>query len=93
MALHLCRVAPAAIMFLLALAAWNGQAVGNTADVNDAAVHAPGPEAHPSHSPIRTIFHQAVLWKNGEEQVLSDPDNDAYASSVFVSGRDVYVAG
>ena len=44
---------------------------------------------------------QAILWKNGVAQVLSDPNLTEtesynlreYARSVFVSGSDVYVAG
>jgi len=39
---------------------------------------------------------QAKLWKNGVEENLDDIDSetfDSQASSVFVSGNDVYVAG
>jgi hypothetical protein len=35
----------------------------------------------------------AILWKNGVEQVLNDRDSHASANSVYVSGNDVYVAG
>jgi len=35
----------------------------------------------------------ATLWKNGIPQRLSDGKNGAGAESVFVSGKDVYVAG
>jgi hypothetical protein len=35
----------------------------------------------------------ATLWKNGEALRLSDGDSDATASSVFINGNDVYVAG
>jgi len=35
----------------------------------------------------------ATLWKNGKAQHLSDGKTNASANSVFVSGKDVYVAG
>ena len=35
----------------------------------------------------------ATIWKNGESQELSDGSTDAYATSVYVHGDDVYVAG
>jgi len=34
-----------------------------------------------------------TLWKNGEVQVLSEGNFNAWANSVFVSGANVYVAG
>jgi hypothetical protein len=37
--------------------------------------------------------NSAVLWKNGAMQRLSSGSHDAEARSVFVSGKDVYVAG
>jgi hypothetical protein len=36
---------------------------------------------------------QAVLWKNGIPQILSDGERDARANMVAVSGSDVYVGG
>jgi hypothetical protein len=35
----------------------------------------------------------AVLWKNGEKQLLSDGTSDTATCNVFVSGKDVYVTG
>ena len=42
---------------------------------------------------IRSGFAIAVLWKNGQLQYLTDGVHNAWATSVFVSGNDVYVAG
>ena len=36
---------------------------------------------------------EAVFWKNGVVQRLTDGKNESRANSVFVSGNDVYVAG
>lgn len=35
----------------------------------------------------------AVYWKNGSEVILSNPSHNAYATSIVVSGKDIYVAG
>ena len=35
----------------------------------------------------------AVYWKNGNEVVLSDPNHNAFATSIVISGKDIYVAG
>jgi hypothetical protein len=37
--------------------------------------------------------HVAKYWEDGQEVVLSNETNDAYANSIFVSGSDVYIAG
>ena len=37
--------------------------------------------------------HVAKYWVDGQEVVLSNGTNDAYANSIFVSGSDVYIAG
>jgi len=42
---------------------------------------------------IRSGFAIAVLWKNGQLQYLTDGVHNAWATSVFVSDNDVYVAG
>gem|GEM_PF-651864 len=36
---------------------------------------------------------EAIVWKNGVKQILSNGRNRAGANAVFVSGSDVYVAG
>jgi hypothetical protein len=38
-------------------------------------------------------WYEAILWKNGEPQPLSDGSQFAVARSVFVSNGDVYVSG
>ena len=41
-----------------------------------------------------SYYHRAALWKNGKLQLLTNNTFDnPYASSVFVQGNDVYVAG
>ena len=35
----------------------------------------------------------AILWENGEAEILFNSFYGAYSTSVFVSGKDVYVAG
>jgi hypothetical protein len=35
----------------------------------------------------------AKCWVDGQETVLTNGANDAYANSIFVSGSDVYIAG
>ena len=37
--------------------------------------------------------HVAKFWMDGQETVLSNGSNDAYANSIFVSGSNVYIAG
>ncbi len=37
--------------------------------------------------------HVAKYWMDGQETILSNGSNDAYAHSIFVSGSDVYIAG
>ncbi|HEY2650005.1 MAG TPA: hypothetical protein VGI38_12470, partial [Puia sp.] len=37
--------------------------------------------------------HVAKYWRDGQETVLSNGTNDAYANSICVSGSDVYIAG
>ena len=37
--------------------------------------------------------HVAKYWEDGQEVVLSNGTNDAYANSIFVSGSDVFIAG
>jgi len=34
-----------------------------------------------------------TLWINGEETLLSDRKNNSWATSVYVAGNDVYIAG
>lgn len=38
--------------------------------------------------------NKALLWKNGQAQVLNTPDSkSAIANALFISGNDIYVAG
>ena len=37
--------------------------------------------------------HVAKYWVDGQETVLSNGTNDAYANSIFVQGSDIYIAG
>jgi len=39
------------------------------------------------------VTARARLWKNGEKETLTDESSNSCANSVFVSGKDVYVAG
>ena len=42
---------------------------------------------------FRTAKHVAKYWKNGQEILLTDGENNAGANSIAVVGSDVYVAG
>jgi hypothetical protein len=39
------------------------------------------------------MINHAVYWKNGVETVLQSSAANAFASSIYVSGNDVYIAG
>jgi hypothetical protein len=40
-----------------------------------------------------SMINNAVYWKNGVETVLPHSAANSFASSIYVSGNDVYVAG
>ena len=37
--------------------------------------------------------HIATIWKNGVMQYLTDGNSETFATALYVSGNDVYVAG
>jgi len=45
------------------------------------------------YSGVNGTNHVAKYWMDGQETVLSNGTNDAYANSICVSGSDVYIAG
>ena len=56
-------------------------------------VYVAGEETFIGPNPIWNVTSIAKVWKNGVETSLTDGTYNARASSVFVSGSDVYVAG
>lgn len=73
----------ATFVILLSISCSNDEPNPSTKDV-----YVAGLELNPS-----TKRGMATLWKNGVAQNLTDGTNSADAKSVFVNGKDVYVAG
>ena len=67
------------------------QKIGNMGNFNNASsVFVSGDDVYVTINDRNS--HQALLWKNGESQLLAE-GLDAEANCVFVYGKDVYVAG
>lgn len=56
-------------------------------------VYLAGAEIYKSLPITGKTYYRATLWKNGIAQNLTDNTKNAEALSVYVSGKDVYVAG
>ena len=73
--------------------------VGKTVNITQKAINRDGTPYDPDAPKKGDVFvagydgNHAVLWKNGVAQYLTDGTEEAWANSVFVSGRDVYVVG
>jgi hypothetical protein len=61
--------------------------------VSGSDVYVAGEETSTGPDPVWNITSIAKVWKNGVATSLTDGTYNAWASSVFVSGSDVYVAG
>ena len=72
---------------------WRGGASNSIAVADDESVYVAGWHDAFDYS----YSHQAVLWKDGDPnyQLLANPysDEPSEASSVFISGADIYIAG
>ena len=68
--------------------------VANGVFVSDGNVYVAGRVIFLRTGTTNSYYYRAALWTNGKLQMLTDNTFDnPYANSVFVQGKDVYVAG